>query len=585
MASHLLGCLLAAALLAEGGAVYQFYNPTALVSVSCAPGATPIHGAGFTCRSQEALDCLWNDSKFKCAELQPSLLKLGHCTDRPCWEYPQFGISAPCVDIPKWWYHCGECPPGTMGDGNTCTPVMKCFTLPCHYLTACIEVPGSPRGFTCTACPAGFVGDGVGSEGCMDVDECRQSPCDPLTTCTNTEGGYSCSDCPAGHRGHGDLLGGSRGCQPISPCEENNGGCDPASTCEPSLLVTSVCRGCPPGFEGIGDTWCRDKDGCKENTCFKEAGGSAVRAPCTDLPGGAGYNPLATHSCGACPVGYSGNGRNCKPCPIALEVSEARTVDGPSLPFPGTVEVLAAPAGGVGVLLLSQGLEIDVESTVDGACTSEGGLVFRWRVSSVDPTFKLQLTPEEHGSDTLSLRIPPLSFHPGLDYNFTLRACYAGNYARCSEMVYRVQTHNSYLLPVITGGSVVVGEASQFVLDGAASIDPDGTWGGEMTYTWHCREKGPAGGECIDASGGVLVPPTGPDAKYLRTRLLANADTNGTDYVFTLEVTKADERFASVSADVRVVPFDAPSVRISPISLEGSGSSVAWDHAPRPSGQ
>lgn len=66
---------------------------------------------------------------------------------------------------------------------------------------------------------AGFtqVGDGTGSNGCMDINECASDNggCTPLlASCNNTIGGYTCS-CIAGYVGNGM---GSIGCIDIDEC-------------------------------------------------------------------------------------------------------------------------------------------------------------------------------------------------------------------------------------------------------------------------------------------------------------------------------------------------------------------------------
>ena len=87
----------------------------------------------------------------------------------------------------------------------------------------CWDKPAPGVGYICGECPPGTVGDG---EVCGDVDECADSGCDSLTTCTNEPGGFSCGACPEDHLGDGVL-----GCRPVGRCEENNGGCDPLTTC------------------------------------------------------------------------------------------------------------------------------------------------------------------------------------------------------------------------------------------------------------------------------------------------------------------------------------------------------------------
>lgn len=57
----------------------------------------------------------------------------------------------------------------------------------------------------------------------MDIDECAQTPpiCDLLTVCSNLPGRFTCTACPAGYRGDG-----VSGCKLQTTCAVNNGGCD-----------------------------------------------------------------------------------------------------------------------------------------------------------------------------------------------------------------------------------------------------------------------------------------------------------------------------------------------------------------------
>ena len=76
----------------------------------------------------------------------------------------------------------------------------------CHPVATCSDATG---GTTCQ-CPAGYTGNGVGDDGCVDVDECvTNNPCSPNATCTNAEGSFSCT-CNDGYTGNGVT------CEPVT---------------------------------------------------------------------------------------------------------------------------------------------------------------------------------------------------------------------------------------------------------------------------------------------------------------------------------------------------------------------------------
>ncbi len=82
-----------------------------------------------------------------------------------------------------------------------------------HDPPACFNTLGS---FEC-ACPAGYEGDGIGDDGCVDIDECEPGKdvvCGAgATACNNLPGTYTCS-CPAGYTGDGLTTG----CADIDEC-------------------------------------------------------------------------------------------------------------------------------------------------------------------------------------------------------------------------------------------------------------------------------------------------------------------------------------------------------------------------------
>ncbi|KAK3259927.1 hypothetical protein CYMTET_31095 [Cymbomonas tetramitiformis] len=217
------------------------------------------------------------------------------CLAAPCWP----GVDCADVPAPGVGYICGDCPPGMIGNGMSCEEDKCVSGEACSALVTCATTPGG--GYTCGTCPQGFIApvggaEGVGVNGCQDVDECATSRggCDPLVSCVNVAGGYYCTACPDGYRGGGDR------CLPMTACSTDNGGCDELTTCT-DVSGGTQCGTCPAGYIGEGDTGCVDEPGCSEDggECFEGVA-------CQDVP-----PPGTGYFCGKCPVGYVGDGADC----------------------------------------------------------------------------------------------------------------------------------------------------------------------------------------------------------------------------------------------------------------------------------
>lgn len=82
------------------------------------------------------------------------------CADSPCFE----GVECTDEPAPGTGYSCGECPAGTTGDGETCTPVV--CTPECAGWQSCVS--GTCRARSCSSqgqCPGAVCFEGTCREG------------------------------------------------------------------------------------------------------------------------------------------------------------------------------------------------------------------------------------------------------------------------------------------------------------------------------------------------------------------------------------------------------------------------------------
>ncbi|XP_078608665.1 uncharacterized protein LOC144880404 [Branchiostoma floridae x Branchiostoma japonicum] len=196
-----------------------------------------------------------------------------HCTDQyrgdycekevdPCSYHPCFpGVECTNNTLLQKGYKCGSCPPGLVGNGETCEDVSECETGAHNCSQMCRNTAG---GFTCH-CYTGFQLDEDNT--CIDVDECSfhnkwGNDCDQVYgVCTNTPGGYTCS-CQDGFIMEQDR---SNRCSDINECLDNNGGCERSCTNTPGSYQCS----CGDGYRlGPDNATCVDYDKCEYlNTC------------------------------------------------------------------------------------------------------------------------------------------------------------------------------------------------------------------------------------------------------------------------------------------------------------------------------
>lgn len=165
-------------------------------------------------------------------------------------------------------------------------PTGECLELACQAPRVC-EVAGD---HAACVCPQGYQDS---ASGCQDRDECSDGShdCDEHASCENLEGSYSC-ECDAGYSGNG------QSCAVSTDCGADLTICSADATCE--LAEGGMTCVCGPGYTGDGLV-CEDIDGCAEQPCFDSVG-------CADVPA-----PGVGATCGECPDGYEGDGRDCAP--------------------------------------------------------------------------------------------------------------------------------------------------------------------------------------------------------------------------------------------------------------------------------
>lgn len=101
-------------------------------------------------------------------------------------EVPQCSSVSKCHNTVGSFY-CDSCPADYSGDGHTCTKIDACEKNKCHELATCKETDDSYRtdgGYSCY-CPDGYVGDGIGENGCTKTESsvCREHDCVNGATC------------------------------------------------------------------------------------------------------------------------------------------------------------------------------------------------------------------------------------------------------------------------------------------------------------------------------------------------------------------------------------------------------------------
>lgn len=195
-------------------------------------------------------DCAVVDDGWRCPAEGGACVDIDECVEG----LDNCSTDATCSNV-DGAFTCA-CNTGYTGDGVACANINECDAAPCDADAVCTDSVGS---FDC-ACNAGYSGDGFT---CADIDECLtdNGGCDVLTTCINRPGSSECSACPDGYVGDG-----LSGC--VAQVCDNPGaplfGAQ-VGTYASYVLATTVTFGCDSGYEvSAGDV---------ERTCVPDGAG------------------------------------------------------------------------------------------------------------------------------------------------------------------------------------------------------------------------------------------------------------------------------------------------------------------------
>ncbi|OWF51672.1 Stabilin-2 [Mizuhopecten yessoensis] len=191
-----------------------------------------------------------------------------------------------------WIYGTGSCDCESGYEGPRCDQwIEKCSNLTCDENSRCANV----FGYVMCSCNHGYEKTPP-NDTCKAINGCLRSPlCHDNATCTSTGPmTYNCT-CIGGYQGDGYA------CDPIDPCQTENGGCvQNSSLCVYTGPGQSECR-CRPGYEGYRDGFgCNLIDVCVLNSshCHEHAtclttGPQQFKCVCKDGYGGDGIECFA----------------------------------------------------------------------------------------------------------------------------------------------------------------------------------------------------------------------------------------------------------------------------------------------------
>ncbi|XP_054159895.1 LOW QUALITY PROTEIN: cubilin-like [Oppia nitens] len=187
-----------------------------------------------------------------------------HCSTNP---------TVQCINLPGTFF-CGPCPPGFTGNGYYCHDINECETINGGCSVAprvqCINTIGSR---ICSACPPGYNGDGTT---CQFVGTCRvnNGGCHPMAQCYENMAistAFRECRCPGGYVGNGVGL---NGCVTQTGTTCDNNPCSHGSCLPNGNSFTCVC------ISGYTGSLCEQEiNECLSNPC--QNGGT-----CTDQTSG-----------------------------------------------------------------------------------------------------------------------------------------------------------------------------------------------------------------------------------------------------------------------------------------------------------